>query len=97
MRTPKWLERVGHKALALLLPAVGAAREWAQWPPGVDAEPPLWVYRGEVARSQQHPDAVQYVSARRTRDAYRDFTDYCVGAQVAIVILLGVAIWGWLT
>jgi len=77
---PVWLdplEQMLHVLIGLVVPAWGAWREHRQWPPG------------DIS---YHKDGI-YVPTDRVLDAYRDFTAYLIGSQVAIVVLVGLLVW----
>jgi hypothetical protein len=79
---PVWLEpleQTAHFLIGLVAPAWGAWREHRQWPPG----DPLLVVTQE------------YYHESRVRDAYRDFTAYLIGSQVAIIVLVGLLVRRW--
>jgi|DEB0MinimDraft_10_1074344.scaffolds.fasta_scaffold33905_4 hypothetical protein len=87
MGKPVWqepLEQLAHFALGLVAPALCALREWNQWPPG-DVHHILGMPSGKT----------EFAPLDRVRDAYRDFTAYLIGAQVAICVLAGLLVWRW--
>jgi len=56
---------------------------------------PAW---GALREWKQWPPGDEidgFCPSDRVRDAYRDFTAYLIGSQVAIAVLAGLLVWRW--
>ena len=74
MQDAKWYEDIAHVIIGII-PIIGWAREWKQWPPASDSYPPEYI------------QIELYFHHSRVEDAYRDFLGYTIGDLIRTTIL----------